>query len=590
MDKHEQARQKIRDGMDANGLSINQLSRDANTDVSTLSKFLRGKCGMGAKTIEKILATLSDQGQSNPAEPSNSSSIIDVSLDKLRPSPDNPRKTFDAQSIDDLAASIARQGLLQNLIVRKSEKDDGHFEILGGERRFRALKLLAGQGKWDATARNIPAQIRKADEAANAEISIIENLQRVDVSRVEEAAAIHRLHEEFGRPAKDIAEQISKSLRYVQQSIKIDRDTTPQIKAAFEQKEITFEQTRFLSSCPAEAQAVLHTAIVEAKDQGNTFDFDDDIFYIFGEYPRASYTSNQVIEAYKGPQATWRNETYFFDLEQIKKLDAEHSEKQAAQMAKLDEGRGDIPPTQSPGDIDPDAPADPKASARHTQPQLVAARHIKTAAIQTAAARADIEKIIVLAIIGIWGANSVKLSIERTLNNDISVGQTALAKSMEGLLEPLYKKKYLAKSYGGDMPILQHGKEDKVIDWLYKSDDLTTIFTKTIALLSGSYTDYDIEYGDTPASFALAKFVEAKVPTIPMSAAYLKRFTIASLNRIALDALPKATNLDDIPDGKSDLIDYLVENASPDWRPPEFEFGLTTTIAGTCAALMEASE
>ena len=140
------------------------------------------------------------------------------------------------------------------------------------------------------------------------------------------------------------------------------------------------------------------------------------------------------------------------------------------------------------------------------------------------------------------------------------------------------------------MPILQNGKEDKVIDWLYKSDNLTTIFTKTIALLSGSYTDYDIEYGDTPASFALAKFVEAKVPTIPMNAAYLKRFTIASLNRIALDALPKDTNLDDIPAGKSDLIDYLVENASTDWRPPEFEFGLTTTIAGTCTALMEAPE
>lgn len=109
--------------------------------------------------------------------------ISDIAIADIRPDPDQPRKTFDQDALQDLADSIAQHGLVQPIVVRKDPDAKGKYLITAGERRFRAVGLLKQP--------TIAAIIR--DETNAAVVAIIENLQRVDLSPIEEAEAVSRL-------------------------------------------------------------------------------------------------------------------------------------------------------------------------------------------------------------------------------------------------------------------------------------------------------------------------------------------------------------------------------------------------------------
>ncbi|WP_122646003.1 ParB/RepB/Spo0J family partition protein [Enterococcus mediterraneensis] len=131
--------------------------------------------------------------------------VVEIPLNELRPNPYQPRKTFDEASLQELAASIAQSGVFQPIIVRKSAVKG--YEIIAGERRFRASKLAAKEA--------IPAIIREFDEEAMMQVAVLENLQREDLNPLEEAEAYDMLMKNLKLTQAEVAERLGKSRPYI---------------------------------------------------------------------------------------------------------------------------------------------------------------------------------------------------------------------------------------------------------------------------------------------------------------------------------------------------------------------------------------
>lgn len=134
-----------------------------------------------------------------------------VSIDKVSPNPNQPRKAFNQETLDDLALSIKSQGVIQPLVVE--EIGPGKYSIIAGERRFRAAKQ-AGLDK-------LPVIIRKPSELDRIQMSLIENLQRENLNPIEEATAYQYLIQRSGMTQEDVAEKVGKSRSAVANSIRL---------------------------------------------------------------------------------------------------------------------------------------------------------------------------------------------------------------------------------------------------------------------------------------------------------------------------------------------------------------------------------
>ncbi len=126
-----------------------------------------------------------------------------IRISDIEPRHEQPRKTFDKEALELLADSIAAYGVLQPIIVRRSGILDGTYEIIAGERRWRASKM--------AGLTEIPAVIFEGDELKAAQVAIIENVQREDLNPVEEAMGYHALIEKFGLTQEQVSKQVGKS-------------------------------------------------------------------------------------------------------------------------------------------------------------------------------------------------------------------------------------------------------------------------------------------------------------------------------------------------------------------------------------------
>lgn len=156
--------------------------------------------------------------------------IKNIPLASIEPSPLNPRKTFDKEALQELADNILQHGLLQPITVRPIEANDkdplGHFEIVCGERRYRAFKLnLKNVPKFTNT---IPCIVREMNDEDALDAMITENLQRKDVDPIEEAFAFGQLHKN-GKSVEEIALRFGKSKRFIQERIKLD-NLLPELK------------------------------------------------------------------------------------------------------------------------------------------------------------------------------------------------------------------------------------------------------------------------------------------------------------------------------------------------------------------------
>ena len=161
--------------------------------------------------------------------------VMEISLEELRPNPCQPRKTFDEHALKELSESIKQSGVFQPIIVRKSTIKG--YEIIAGERRFRASKL--------AGKKTVPAIVREFDEARMMQIAVLENLQREDLSPMEEAEAYEMLMKNLKLTQVELAEQLGKSRPYIANYLRLL--TLPQIVKDLVQKEqLSMGQARTL--------------------------------------------------------------------------------------------------------------------------------------------------------------------------------------------------------------------------------------------------------------------------------------------------------------------------------------------------------
>ena len=139
----------------------------------------------------------------------NQISTLKISL--IDPKSDQPRKNFDKQLLEELASSIKENGLLQPIIVR--EYGEGRYQIIAGERRFRASKI--------AELTEIPAVIMNKDDRQAAEIALIENIQREDLNPIEEAMGFKALVEDYSLTQEELSERIGKSRSAIANSMRL---------------------------------------------------------------------------------------------------------------------------------------------------------------------------------------------------------------------------------------------------------------------------------------------------------------------------------------------------------------------------------
>jgi len=155
--------------------------------------------------------------------------VQNILLSVISPNPDQPRRFFDDVALEQLSESIKQYGVLQPLIVSPAP-EHGHFIIIAGERRYRASKL-AGLEK-------VPAIVRTSKELEQLEIALVENIQRVDLSPLETAASIHRLHELFNQSYDDIAKRLGKAPSTVNNIVRL-LQLTPAAQDALRSQKIS---------------------------------------------------------------------------------------------------------------------------------------------------------------------------------------------------------------------------------------------------------------------------------------------------------------------------------------------------------------
>ena len=159
------------------------------------SKEPRKKGGVG----RGIEALFEDEPQIEEIE-----EVKELDLSDIRPNPYQPRKRFDDKSLRELSDSIKENGVFQPIIVRKSVNG---YEIIAGERRYRASKL--------AKKKTIPAIVRKFDESQMMEVAVLENLQREDLTPLEEAQAYEMLQKNLGLTQEEVSKRMGKSRPYI---------------------------------------------------------------------------------------------------------------------------------------------------------------------------------------------------------------------------------------------------------------------------------------------------------------------------------------------------------------------------------------
>lgn len=177
--------------------------------------------------------------------------VIDIPLTEIRPNPYQPRKEFDQTALEELAQSIAENGVFQPIVVRKSVNG---YQIVVGERRFRASKL--------AHKDTVPAIVRTLDESQMMEIGVLENLQREDLNPIEEAQAYQTLIEKLHLTQEQISEKLGKSRPYIANYLRL-LSLPMQTKKLLVNGKLTMAQARTLLTLkdPQKIDAVAQTAV-----------------------------------------------------------------------------------------------------------------------------------------------------------------------------------------------------------------------------------------------------------------------------------------------------------------------------------------
>jgi ParB family chromosome partitioning protein len=185
--------------------------------------------------------------------------VVDLTLADIRPNPYQPRQKFDQKGLSDLAASIEKTGVFQPIIVRQPDKTLERYEILAGERRFRASKLA---GKT-----TIPGIVRDITEEQMMEIAVLENLQREDLTPLEEAEAYDTLMTKLTLTQAQVSERLGKSRPYIANYLRL-LGLPKAVKDMLQHNELSMGQARTLLSLKDKTKLV--ALAKRAVEQGMT--------------------------------------------------------------------------------------------------------------------------------------------------------------------------------------------------------------------------------------------------------------------------------------------------------------------------------
>ncbi|MTE00773.1 ParB/RepB/Spo0J family partition protein [Paracoccus sp. YIM 132242] len=154
-----------------------------------------------------LSALMADLDLDGPADTKPAKDRTLIPIEQITANPDQPRRSFDAASLQELAESLRQRGVLQPLIVRKHPKDEGLYQIVAGERRWRAAQM--------AQLHELPVIVRDLSDTEVLEVAIIENIQRADLNAIEEAASYRQLMDRFGHTQEKLAEALNKSRSHI---------------------------------------------------------------------------------------------------------------------------------------------------------------------------------------------------------------------------------------------------------------------------------------------------------------------------------------------------------------------------------------
>jgi ParB family chromosome partitioning protein len=209
------------------------VSKDNTSEKSPLKKKMGLGRGLDALLGEALRGDSMGTKSTSDMD-SRGQSVATLSVIDIRPNPDQPRRHFADEKLDELAASIAKHGIIQPIIVRPFQ---GGYQIVAGERRWRAAQR--GQ------LHDIPAIIRSFDDSETLEIALLENIQRQDLNPIEEAGAYKKLTELFGHSAAELAELVHKSRSHVANMMRL-LDLPPTLRDLVTEEKLSMGHARAL--------------------------------------------------------------------------------------------------------------------------------------------------------------------------------------------------------------------------------------------------------------------------------------------------------------------------------------------------------
>lgn len=167
--------------------------------------------GKGLNSLIPQRSRFTFRRETGDGQSGGSERVWQIPISEITPNSEQPRRNFDHNEMEELVASVKKHGILQPPIV--TEKLDGGYELIAGERRWRAAQI--------AGLLTVPCLVRAATQQEKLELALIENIQRQDLNPIEEAFAYQRLIEEFGLTQQDVADQVGKSRPAVTNMIRL---------------------------------------------------------------------------------------------------------------------------------------------------------------------------------------------------------------------------------------------------------------------------------------------------------------------------------------------------------------------------------
>ncbi len=209
------------------------------------------KRGLG-RTLDVLLSSNSQDGATTPADVADAQRELPVA--SLQAGAHQPRRYFDPQALEELAASIAAQGVVQPVVVRPLDGD--RYEIVAGERRWRAAQ--------QAGLHSIPAVVRVLDDRGAMAVALVENIQRADLNPLEEAEALQRLIAQCSFTHEQVAEAVGKSRAAVSNLLRLT-ELQPALQQWIREARLSLGHAKVLLGAAPERRAALAAQVVEGQ-------------------------------------------------------------------------------------------------------------------------------------------------------------------------------------------------------------------------------------------------------------------------------------------------------------------------------------